>query len=97
VRRKEKDHLVADQEENIKEEKGDVKLEEEEKEGIRKVVEHANEGELLLVRRDLISFQTNEEEPKDDTPHYKDEKVTILTTYPLSKFPRRTHKRALNN
>jgi len=34
VRRKKKDHIVTDQEENIKEEKGDVKLEEEEKESI---------------------------------------------------------------
>jgi len=73
--------MVADQEENIKEEKGDVKLEEEEKESIGEVVEHPDGGGLLVVRRDPISFQTNEE-PKDDTPHSKDEKVTILTSYP---------------
>ena len=72
MRRKKKDHIVTDQEENIKEEKGDVKLEEEEKESIWEAVEHADEGELLVVRRDLISFQTNEEEPKVDTPHSKD-------------------------
>ena len=65
--------MVADQEENIKEEKRDVKLE---------VVEDADEVELLVVRRDLINFQTNEEEPKDNTAHSKDEKVTILTSLP---------------
>jgi len=84
------------QEENIKEEKVDVTLEEEEKESIGEVVEHPDEGELRVVRRDPSSFQTNEE-PNDDTPHSKDEKVIILTSYPLSKFPRGTHKRALDN
>jgi len=81
VRRKNKDHIVANQEEKIKEEKVDVNLEEEEEESIGEVIEHADEGELLMVRRDLIGFQTNEEEPKDDTPHSKDEKVTILTNH----------------
>ena len=56
MRRKNKGHIAANQEENIKEEKGDVKLEEEEKESIGEVVEHPDEGELLVVRRDLISF-----------------------------------------
>ena len=54
--RKNKGHIVADQEENIKEEKEDVKLKEKEKESIGEVFEHADEGELLVVRTALISF-----------------------------------------
>jgi len=65
------DHTMADQEENIKEEK----------------------GELLVVRRDLISFQTNEEEPKDNTPHSKDENVTILASLRPLQIPQKNpHK-----
>ena len=68
---KKEDHTVADQEENINEEK----------------------GELLVVRRDLISFQTNEEEPKDNTPHSKDENVTILASLrPLQISQKNPHK-----
>jgi len=54
-------HTTADQEENIKEEK----------------------GELILVRRDLINFQTNEEEPKDDTVTPKMRMSPSLFLYPL--------------
>jgi len=71
-------------------------LEEEEKESIGEVVEHADEGELLVVRRDLISFQTNEK-PKDDavTPNMRKSSSLLLT--PSLNFLRRTHKRALDN
>ena len=54
-----KDPMIVDQEEHIKEEKGDVKFKEE-KECIGEVIEHGDERELLVVRRDLINFQTNE-------------------------------------
>jgi len=51
------------------------------------------QGELLVVRRDPISFQTNEEEPKDDTPHSKDENVTILTSLPYLQIPQKNPRR----
>ena len=46
-----------------------------------------------MVRRDLISFQINEEEPKDNTPHSKDDNVTILISLPLLQIPQKNpHK-----
>jgi len=69
---KKEDHTVADQEENINEEK----------------------GELLVVRRDLISFQTDEEEPKYDTPRSKDDNVTILTSLPPHQIPQKNPQKS---
>ena len=59
---------------------------------MEEVVEQANEGDLLMVKRVLISFQIIEEEPKEDPFHTK-EKAIILALDPLSNFPKKAPKR----
>ena len=72
------------------EEKGHVKLEEEGKESI--VVEKADEGDLLMVKRVLIGFQRFEIEPKEDfLPSY--ENTIIPVPFPLSIFQTNPEKK----
>ena len=62
-------------------------LEGEEKESIKEVVEPADEGELLLVRRVLIGFERIKEQPKDDSLPPKVE-TTLIPTASLMYNPR---------
>ena len=47
-----------------------------------------------MVRIDLISFQTNEEQPEDNTPHSKDENVIILTSLPPLQIPQKSPRQS---
>ena len=77
---------IARKEEKNKEEEG-VKLEGQENESIEEVVEKADEGKLLLVRRVLISFQRIKEAPKDNSLPQKANTALIPTTSPHFKLP----------
>ena len=56
-----------------------LKLEGEEKESLEEVVEQADKGQLLVVRRALIGFSRIQEEPKDDSLPTKAETTLIPT------------------
>ena len=52
------------------------------------MVEQADEGELLLVKRVLIGFQRIKE-PKEDPFHTKQEKTIIPTPLPPFQLPQK--------
>ena len=70
--------MVANQEQNIKEEKGDL----DRKESTKEEVEEANESDLVKVKTILLAFQEVEVEPKEDFLHSY-ENVIIPVHVPL--------------
>jgi len=75
---------MADQEE--KTERSVVEKHGEEGEGLEEIIKQAKEGDLVIAKRALISFQRVEKEPKEESL-LSDEKSMILIPLPPLKIP----------